>query len=33
MIGGEQRTYDIRVERNDVGIEAVGFDITQNSRS
>ncbi|HEY0991619.1 MAG TPA: PAS domain-containing protein, partial [Kofleriaceae bacterium] len=33
VIGGEQRTYDIRVERNAAGIETVGFDVTQNSRS
>jgi two-component system CheB/CheR fusion protein len=30
MIDGERRTYDFRMERNDVGIDAVGFDITPN---
>jgi two-component system, chemotaxis family, CheB/CheR fusion protein len=27
-IRGEQRTYDFRIERSDLGIDAVGFDIT-----
>jgi two-component system CheB/CheR fusion protein len=30
VIGGERRTYDFRIERNDAGIDAIGFDITPN---
>jgi two-component system CheB/CheR fusion protein len=30
VIGGERRTYDFRIERNDAGIDAVGFDVTPN---
>jgi len=31
MIRGEQRTYDLRVEPRDLGVEVVGFDITQGA--
>jgi len=33
MIDGEPRTYDVRIERSELGVEAVGFDITQSSRN
>jgi len=33
LLHGERRTYDIRIERDDLGVIAVGFDITPSKRA